>query len=171
MALVFQYGSNTSSSRLNSAERLAGDAKDLGLVRTDGTFELCFNVWSTTNRCGAADIREGAGRVIWGILYEIPDYLIDRATSGVRRSLDAIEGAKYERRTIVLLRPDGTRLEDGTITYTVRTPQIRLKTSLEYASHILAGLREHRAPDDYIAYVKNRVVLNHPGLERSLEGL
>lgn len=64
MALVFQYGSNTSGTRLNSQDRLRGDAKDLGLVCTEAPFELDFDVWSTSNACAAADIREGRGRPI-----------------------------------------------------------------------------------------------------------
>jgi hypothetical protein len=119
MALVFQYGSNTSSTRLNSDDRLRGDAKDLGLVRTQAMFELDFDVWSTTNKCAAADMRQGNGRVIWGILYEIPDYLIDRATSGARRSLDAIEGPSYERRPIRVQTLDGTLVRESSPTRSV----------------------------------------------------
>src|SRR5438045_3551831 len=100
MALVFQYGSNTSSGRLNSDDRLRGDARDLGLVRTQASFELHFDVWSETNKCAAADIREDSVRQIFGVLYEIPDYLMSRTTSGARKSLDEIEGRRYERRLI-----------------------------------------------------------------------
>ncbi len=171
MALVFQYGSNTSSTRLNSVDRLRGDAKDLGLVCTQATFQLAFDVWSSTNNCAAADIFEGAGRVIWGVLYEVPDYLIDRATAGARRSLDAIEGSRYQRRSIGVQKPNGTQVEGNVITYTVRTPEPALRTSLDYASHIVAGLREHGAPDEYIAYVKSRVIANNPAQAADLERL
>src|SRR5690348_4165929 len=99
MALVFQYGSNTSSKRLNSAERLRGDAVDLGLVRTRSTFEFGFDMWSDVNGCAAANIRGDAGRKIWGVLYDVPDHLIESTTSGARKSFDAIEGPRYERRS------------------------------------------------------------------------
>lgn len=170
MALVFQYGSNTSSTRLNLPDRLCGDAKDLGLVCTQARFELDFDIWSSTNNCAAADIREGAGQVI-GVLYEVPDYLVDRATAGARRSLDAIEGLRYQRRSIGVQKPNGTQVEGNVITYTVRTPERALRTSLDYASHIVAGLREHGAPDEYIAYVKNRVIANNPVLAVDVERL
>jgi hypothetical protein len=164
MALVFQYGSNTSSTRLNSNERLRGDARDLGLVCMEAPFELDFDVWSTGNACATADILEGRGRPIWGVLYEVPDYLIQRGTAGERKSLDAIEGRHYGRRPIRVQRPDGTRVAGEIITYTVVNPEPGRRTSIEYASHIIAGLREHGAPDEYLAYVKARVIANNPDL-------
>ena len=164
MALVFQYGSNTSSTRLNSDERLRGDARDLGLVRTEAPFELDFDVWSTENACATADIVEGRGRHIWGVLYEVPDYLILRKIAGERKSLDAIEGQHYSRRPIRVQRPDGARVEGEVITYTVVSPEPGRRTSIQYASHIIGGLREHGAPDEYLAYVKARVIANNPDL-------
>lgn len=164
MALVFQYGSNTSSTRLNSEERLRGDARDLGLVCTEMPFELEFDVWSKGNACAAADIREGRGRPIWGVLYEVPDYLICRETSGERRSLDAIEGERYERRPIRVRQRDGTPIAGEVVTYTVRSPEAGLRTSTDYASHVICGLRTHDAPDDYVAYVKERAIANNPDL-------
>ena len=164
MALVFQYGSNTSSTRLNSDKRLRGDASDLGLARTQAPFELDFDSWSTTNACAAANILEGGSRRIWGVLYEVPDYLIRRETAGKRTSLDAIEGPNYERRPIQLQRPDGTPVVGEVITYRVVNRQPGLRTSMKYASHIMAGLREHGAPDECLAYVKARVIANNPDL-------
>ena len=46
MALVFQYGSNTSAAELNGQNRLRGDAKPLGLVCTKELYEFDFDVWS-----------------------------------------------------------------------------------------------------------------------------
>lgn len=171
MALVFQYGSNTSSARLNSPDRLRGNARDLGLVCTQSLFELDFDVWSSNNNCAAADIREDGGRVIWGVLYEVLDYLVERATAGAQRSLDAIEGPHYERRPIAVQKADGTPVEGEVITYMVRAPQPGFRTSLDYVSHIVAGLREHGAPDDYVAYVKERAIANNPALFADLERL
>jgi hypothetical protein len=171
MALVFQYGSNTSSARLNSEQRLRGDARDLGLVCTEAPFELDFDVWSTRNACAAADIREGRGRPIWGVLYEVPDYLIRRETSGKRRSLDAIEGERYGPRVTRVRWPDGTPVAGEVITYTVLNPQAGLRTSLKYASHIIAGLREHGATAEYLAYVKQRVIANNPDLKAQVDRL
>ena len=79
MGLVFQYGSNTSRRRLNGPERLRGAARVLGLVRTKERFVLSFDVWSETNNCAAANLRrDGRGRVVWGVLYDIPEEFLAR---------------------------------------------------------------------------------------------
>jgi hypothetical protein len=163
MALVFQYGSNTSNTRLTADERLRGDAKDLGLVCTEAPFELDFDVWSIGNACATADILEGRGRSIWGVLYEVPDSLIQRETAHGRRSLDAIEGRHYGRRPTRVHWPDGTPVAGEVITYTVLNPEPGRRTSIEYASHV-AGLREHHAPYEYLVYVKERITANNPDL-------
>src|SRR5262245_37072405 len=100
MALVFQYGSNTSSSRLNSPHRIKDDAESIVLAVTVETFELDFTTWSKKNNCAAADLREGLGRRIYGVLYKIPDYLLARETAAPRKSLDGIEGRNYRRQVI-----------------------------------------------------------------------
>ncbi len=171
--LVFQYGSNTSSARLNEPTRLNGDARDLGLVRTRDPFELDFDVWSKKNKCFASDIRPGGGRQIWGVLYEVPAFLIDRESAKARdrKSLDAIEGELYERREIAVEKPDGSPIEAPVITYTVINPGVTQPTSLEYATHILTGLREHGAPLDYVEYVKQRTTSSNAALAADIEKL
>jgi hypothetical protein len=162
--LIFQFGSNTSSERLNSADRLAGDANDLGLCRTVHDFDLDFDVWSNSNQCAAADLRPSRGRSIFGVLYDIPDYLVSASTAGARKSLDKIEGPRYERRKILIQRPDGTPIPGPVFTYLVKEPAPNLKTSRDYVSHILHGLRDHNAPDEYLEYVKRRISQNNPSL-------
>jgi hypothetical protein len=171
--LVFQYGSNTSSAHLNERARLNGDARDLGLVRTRDRFELDFDVWSEKNQCFASDIRTGGTRQVWGVLYEVPEFLIDRQTAKARgrKSLDAIEGKLYVRRDIAVEKPDGTPIAGGVVTYTVIEPQGTQPTSLEYGRHILTGLREHEAPADYIEYVKGRIVASNAALAPAIEKL
>ncbi len=71
MALVFQYGSNVSSTRLNSKNRLRGDAHFVGITYTEYKHELEFSVWSKTNQCAAANIVHGLGRKIWGVLLHL----------------------------------------------------------------------------------------------------
>ena len=164
MALVFQYGSNTSKSRLNSTDRLRGDAKSLGLVLTVGQYDLGFTVYSKMNRCAAADLVRARGRHVWGVLYEIPDHLLSRDTASDRRSLDAIEGPRYRRRRIKIRRPGTSDTPLTVWTYTVITKQRDLKTSREYVSHILSGLREHEAPPEYIDHVRSRILRNNPNL-------
>jgi gamma-glutamylcyclotransferase (GGCT)/AIG2-like uncharacterized protein YtfP len=173
VSLVFQYGSNTSSRRLNSKERLQGEARVVGLARTEQSFELDFTVWSRQNGCAAADIVPGAGRAIWGVLYRIPNHLIERRTAGDRNCLDAIEseGRNYVRVPISVRLADGGRVDGKAITYVVRKRREGLATSFAYARHILEGLREHQAPSDYVDYVKQRIVRNNAALEPRIRTL
>lgn len=169
MALVFQYGSNMSSARLNSVDRLNGDAQPIGVVFTTENHELVFNVWSVKNKCAASSIIPGRGRRVWGVLYEIPDWLIRRDTARPRnrRSMDAVEGegSNYERGEISVCYSDGQTVAGPVLTYIGRDPQDDIQTNAEYAGHILAGLREHGdVPGEYVEYAKARIVDNNPSL-------
>jgi cation transport regulator ChaC len=171
MGLVFQYGSNMSAARLNHADRLAGDAKAIGVARTVDAFELAFTVWSKTNACAAADmIPSNTGRSVYGVVYDIPDFLLSRDTAKKhnRKSLDAIEGegTNYVRRTINLVKADGSKL--SAVTYVVKERVTGLKTSLAYVKHILDGLREHCIPEDYRQYVVSRIIDNNPELQKEI---
>lgn len=160
MALVFQYGSNMSTARLNAADRLNGAAIDCGLVATSDRYELAFDVWSKRNDCAAADIVESvSGRQIWGVLYYVPDDCMPR--------LDRIEGngKNYCRREISITTVDGAEFPNPVFTYMVREPRQCIKTNLAYVTHILNGLSEHSAPRDYVEYVRRRIVENDPALE------
>lgn len=165
MALVFQFGSNMSTLRLNSMDRLCGDAKSIGLVSTVGHYTLGFTVWSQSNKCTAADLVRARGRHVWGVLYEIPEKLLSRDTAGNRRSLDEIEGVRYKRRKIKIHMKDDSNKVLTVWTYTVIKKQQDLITSLEYVNHILQGLHEHEAPKDYINHVKNRILRNNLALK------
>src|SRR6266853_5585244 len=95
MALVFQYGSNCLDSEINSKNRLCGDARFVDVAETVEDFELAFDVQSTGRGCAASDIVRKPGGKVWGVLYEVPDYLFDRQTAqagGGRKSFDKIEG-------------------------------------------------------------------------------
>ena len=165
--LVFQYGSNISSPRLNHADRLNGDAKAVSIVSTVGNFHLEFNVWSISNNCAAADIVESEdGRPLMGVLYEIPDFLISReaAQPENRKSLDAIEnqGVNYDRRSIRVIMPGGEI--KSVITYVVINKRKGFKTSQQYAQHIVDGLKEHGFPQDYVEYVISTIEQNNKEL-------
>ena len=108
MALVFQYGSNTSSQWLNSSERLEGAARSLGLAYTQKSFDLAFTHYSSTNRCGTADLVPNGSRRIYGVLYEIPEDRVYRSSSTGPRTLDEIEGecSAYCRTQISVIAAD-----------------------------------------------------------------
>lgn len=173
MTLVFQFGSNVDADRLNSPERLDRAARVVDLVRTVEPHELGFRVWSTVNQCAAADILPGQGRPIWGVLYDVPDELIRRETAGERRSFDAIEseGREYRRQPIRVVSAEGAPAETEAITYMVVSRRYDLCTALDYVRHILKGLLERGAPEDYLAYVRERIVANNPALGSSVDAL
>lgn len=165
--LVFQYGSNMSSRRLNSPDRLAGDAKRIGNAKTSDSYRLCFPVWSKTNNCAAASISpDPDGHPIFGVLYEIPSSLVYReeAKAIKRKSLDAIEGegTNYIQRDIKVIQLDGTAI--SAVTYLAKETGPDLKTSADYASHILTGLEENDMPPAYRAYVASRITQSNPEL-------
>jgi gamma-glutamylcyclotransferase (GGCT)/AIG2-like uncharacterized protein YtfP len=171
MALVFQYGSNMSVARLNHTKRLAGEAKPIGIARTVEPFELMFTVYSKTNSCAAADIVPSEnGRSIYGVLYEIPDFLLSRDTAKEhsRKSLDAIEGegVNYIRRVIQLIKSDGSQIR--AITYVVKDRKTDIKTSFNYVVRILCGLQEHNVPEEYHQYVVSQIIKNNCALVKDI---
>lgn len=168
MALVFQFGSNMSTARLNSRERLRGGAQSLGLARTVGQYDLDFTVWSETNHCAAGDLVRARGRHAWGVLYEIPEELVSGNVAGDRLTLDMIEGPGYRRRTIRIFQPDNPGKILTPWTYTVIHKQRGILTGYDYVTHILNGLYEHQAPEEYIAHVKRRICRNNPALKGQL---
>jgi gamma-glutamylcyclotransferase (GGCT)/AIG2-like uncharacterized protein YtfP len=166
MALVFQYGSNMSTARLNAPNRLAGNASVRGIALTDASFELLFDIWSKGGNCAAADIIEGDRR-IWGVVYEVPDHLIQRRTADQQKSLDEIEGegGNYGRAEIQLSWRNGRPVCEPVITYVGRDRRAGIQTSNDYVAHILSGLAEHHMPASYISYVRGRIAANNPELE------
>lgn len=165
MTLVFQYGSNLSSERINSHERLRGDARVAGVALTTEHFHLDFTVHSRTNGCAAADIvPTTSGRRIWGVLYAIPPELVFRGEAPAgRRSLDEIE-SNYERIEIDVTPQLDHALTGPVLTYVVRERRRGLRTAAHYAAHILRGLQEHGAPGEYVDYVRTRIAHNNPTL-------
>ena len=173
MVLVFQYGSNCLESEINGENRLRGDAKFAGIAETVEDFELAFDVQSTQRGCAASDIVRKPGGKAWGVLYDVPDYLIGRKTAKEygRKSFDEIEGegTNYKREAIKVCRPDGGIVT--ALTYTVKCPKQGLKTSIDYVRHIICGLREHSISDKYITKVKAIAAANNPDIAPEVERL
>jgi cation transport regulator ChaC len=173
MALVFQYGSNCSESEINSVNRLRGDARFVDIAETVEDFEIAFDVRSAGRGCAASDIVRKDGSKVWGVLYEVPDYLIDRETAKARgrKSFDQIEGGgkNYQRETIQIRRQNGEVVH--ALTYTVRDPQPGLRTNIEYVRHIISGLREHNITEEYIAKVKAIAAANNSPVARDVQKL
>jgi hypothetical protein len=173
MAVLFQYGSNCDEGQINGRDRLRGDAKFICIAETVDDFQLAFDVWAAGRGCAAADIQAKPGSKVWGVLYEIPDYLIRRATAHEkgRKAMDDIEaeGTVYRRETISVRQPDGQ--VTTALTYRVISPQKGLETALEYVGYIVKGLRDHGVSDEYIASVKQIAAANNPKIADSLADL
>jgi hypothetical protein len=92
MALIFQYGSNCSESEINSQERLQGNARFVVIAETVEDYQLAFAVLSKKRGCAASGIVRCPGNKVWGVLYDVPDFLIERESAKGRgsKSLDAI---------------------------------------------------------------------------------
>jgi hypothetical protein len=169
MALVFQYGSNTDAERLNGNDRLNGQAVVVGAAETIEPYRLAFDVWSKGNKCAAADLIRGGNRSAWGVLFEVPDVLLTRATSGAARSFDEIEGEGKNYRRFWLPVRDMEGRELIALTYVVTKPKAKLRTSIAYVAHIVKGLRDHNVPADYINLVKAAALRNNPLLRTELD--
>lgn len=113
-----------------------------------------FDIWSKNNRCASANIIPGIGRKMWGVVYEIPVWLLTRESSGPRTELS-----------------QWRKIREPVLTYVGFNHQQGIKTSLEYVKHMFAGLREHEIPNEYVEYAKTRVIANNPDLKSALNSI
>lgn len=152
--LVFQYGSNCDSNRLNSPKRLRGFAHDLGKAQTMDDWKIAFDVYSHRNRCAAGDLvpAPGAGKA-WGVLYEVPAELVRGMRVDGPKTLEQIEGNKYEEKAIRVENSAGTEVDAITFVVKPAEQRIGLWTSAEYVGHIVKGLRQHEVPTEYVMRV------------------
>ncbi|HLD05107.1 MAG TPA: gamma-glutamylcyclotransferase family protein [Candidatus Nanoarchaeia archaeon] len=143
MPRVFQYGSNLDKTRL---EKRVGSVKDLGRHELPG-FRLTFDIFSTGNNCAAANITpDHDGRVV-GRVYELTPEQLAR--------LDRVEGVLGEVGNYKRI-----SLAGGLETYVAtesRRDVARCRAyppSDEYLNHIIRGLGEIGAEEDYVRQVR-----------------
>jgi hypothetical protein len=110
---------------------------------------------------------------VWGVVYDVPDFLMDRDTAAQRKrkSLDAIEGegTNYARHPITVKSANGELL--AATTYRVIHPRAGLRTNVEYVGYIVRGLREHGVAAEYIANVKAIAIVNNPTIAAAVNAL
>ena len=169
MLLVFQYGSNLSTARLNGPDRLQGAAEVVGLARTVDPFRISFDADTGAGWAAANLLREGDEPAV-GVLYRIPEERVVRGVSPGVRTLDDIEHESqiYARQEIgVHCEAHG---EDSieVWTYLVIEPRRGVPTRWEYVRHILIGLVEHGAPLAYRRRVEQRILEHQPDLSAPL---
>jgi hypothetical protein len=171
VTLVFEYGPDCLDSQMNGRSRLSGDAKCVGIAETVDDYEIVFDVWSEKRSCATSDLLRSVTKhtensKVWGVLYEVPDWLIERASAEAngRKSLDAIKGAgtEYQRTAIEVRKPGGQPIQ--AITYTAANPKAGLLTQTGYVRHIVTGLRERGVPEGYIDRVKSIACANNPAM-------
>src|SRR6185503_11367766 len=99
--IYFAYGSNMNWDRMR--ERCPS-ARSLFKARPNG-FRLDFTRYSTSNRCGSADIVVDPPSTVWGVVYHIKDEqkpALDRAEGVVSRAYEPFN---------VDVHPDGDRAQ------------------------------------------------------------
>ncbi len=169
MAIIFQYGSNTDTTLLNAEDRLKGQARCMGLAVTVEPYVFKLGVPSEKHGC-TATIERGGSDCVWGVLYEVPDHLIERDDEKPPRwkSLDQIEaeGKNTRRATIRVRMVNGE--EVSAITYVGMDTQEGLKTTTEYGAYILRGLKNHEAPGEYVERVREVIIASNPAINPEL---
>jgi cation transport regulator ChaC len=141
--IYFAYGSNMDETRMRAR---CPSARFLFKARLSG-FRLAFTRYSTTNRCGAADILPHPPGTVWGVVYHIKDEH--------RAALDKAEGVPiraYEPFTVDV-HPDGDRAQRiKALTYVVvNREDPNPKPSAEYKARLVNGAKAWNLPPDYLA--------------------
>ena len=152
--------------RLNSADRLGGAARVIGVARLNH-WGIRFDLYSSENECGVTDIVSNAREHVLGVLYEVP-YRTVVAPRGQRSPMDKIEGARLGRqsnykRQRILVRSDGKTVEARTYIGTApgrkrflrQSPNER-RVSQAYFAYLLSGARQFRLPKPYVAYLRRQ---------------
>jgi cation transport regulator ChaC len=135
---------------------LNGSARLVATATTVEDHVLVFNVFSDSNKCGAASITQGGDAPVWGRLYDIPEDLVVREKKRAgRRTLDEIEGegTHYTRTRVAVVRSD-TGQHLTAVTYVAKTPSGPYRPSRGYLNHIVTGLQECGAPEEYVEKVR-----------------
>ena len=141
MPLIFQYGSNCSTERLNSPKRLDGAAEPRGRAQTVSEYEIAFDVWSDGNRCATADLIPAHKPA--STLGESCTKHQSRAQSNYRK----VEGPHYEKKAIHIRNRAGEEMEATTFFVKCTERQEGLWTSAEYVRYIVRGLRDREIPE------------------------
>lgn len=144
--IYFTYGSNMNWDRIHDR---CPSARFLFIASLNG-FRLDFTRYSTSNRCGSADIVHDPPAHVWGVVFHIKDEQ--------KAKLDAAEGVgvgAYKRLTVDV-HPDGDRAQCiKALTYVVANKEDpRPKPSVAYKKLMVDGATHWRLPAEYISELK-----------------
>jgi len=153
----FAYGSNMLSKRLQAKSRCPS-ASPIGAATLRG-YALRWHKRSRKDGSGKCDIVrvEVPEAVVHGVLYEID--------VSEKAALDREEGAgKGYAETAVVVLLDG--VERRVTTYLATDLDHSLRPYSWYRALVVAGAREHRLPEDYIALLEAVATQEDPNLTR-----
>ena len=130
----FAYGSNMLSERMDAR---IPEAKIAGIARLYG-WDLVWDKISTDGS-GKANLREENGKVVWGVVYIIPESRMP--------DLDKVEGG-YQRIKVEVECDKNGKL--AACTYVSEKRDANLLPYDWYKDLVLKGAKEHSLPSDYI---------------------
>ena len=138
--LYFAYGSNMASAVMLDR---CPDASSMGAARL-AEHRLAFRLPSQRWGGHAADLIQGVGRDVWGVLWAITDDHLS--------TLDVFE-ARYNRYNV---KPFNGRSVEA-VTYQVKPELVVANGSPdpEYLAHLVAGAIEHELPAPYINHLRS----------------
>ena len=149
--IYFAYGSNMEEARMC---KRCPSARFLFIARLDG-FKLDFTHYSTTNKCGAADILPDGCGVVWGVIYHIKEEH--------RAALERAEGVPVNayKSFTVDVHPDGDRAQRiKAVSYVVvNKKDPRPLPNAEYKARIVNGAKAWNLPENYIAELESIAVV------------
>ncbi len=133
--LYFAYGSNLLTERL---VHRCDAARPLGMAKAEG-YRVGFAKYSWVDGSGKATILPDAGTA-WGVLYDLPEAQIE--------VLDAFEGVGNGYDRLDALTVEGPEGACEAVSYIASEPREGLPPFDWYLALILAGVRQHRLPED-----------------------
>jgi len=137
----FAYGSNMSRAQMRSRAGTVLSEQPARLVN----YELVFNK-KVRGGTATANIRPAAGRVVHGVLYQIPESSF--------RSLDRFESVPEHYRRIEVTVTDSAGKTLPAQVYIAAKVETGLRPASHYLKTILEGAGEHGLPEEYIGVVK-----------------
>ena len=140
-AWYFAYGSNMSRAQMRSR---AGAVLSEQPARLE-SYELIFNK-KVRGGTASANIRPAPGRVVHGVLYQIPESAF--------RNLDRFESAPEHYRRIEVTVTDSAGKKIPAQVYIATRVEAGLRPAAHYLKTILYGAGEHGLPEEYIGVVK-----------------
>lgn len=156
----FAYGSNMYTKRLQAAARCPS-AKAIGVAALCN-YALKWHKHSKKDGSGKCDVVCEDGSQVLGVLYSIP--------STEKSALDREEGrGKGYDKIAVLVHSNGAEVE--AITYMATETNPALQPYTWYQALVLAGAREHRFPEDYIASIQAVAAIKDPDSKRHSENI